>query len=145
MNTWWNKIHSHGTLGQLVVLFIFTSFPCTKITTKGVSCLHCDFKGRFHIHFLIRSSGLLKVDNEFTFILIYLFEESSQLTTWKESTSEKKVGSLPNTFWQLLSLRCSSEPTAGLEGAREVTHSLGRPCWPWTVAGPCLPQAGVCQ
>lgn len=122
-------------------LYFDVFFRCWNNNWK-VLYLHCDFKNHFHIHYLIRSSGPLNINSELTFTLTNLFEESSQLNT---CTWEKKVGSLPNTFWQLLSLSFSSEPTSSREEARGASPGFSRPCCPWTAAAPCLPQTAVCQ
>ena len=53
------------------------------------------------------------------------------------------MGSLPNTFWQLLSLSFSFETTASLEGSRGAIYQPSRPHRPWTVAGTCLLQTAV--
>lgn len=55
----------------------------------------------------------------------------------------QNLGSLKDTFWQLLSLSFSSEP-AGLEGSKVATHLLSNSSsFPCTVAGPRCPQAAV--
>lgn len=48
---------------------IFTFSSGTEMMTESMLYFHCDFKYHFHIYDLIRTSGLLKVDNEFTFTL----------------------------------------------------------------------------
>ena len=124
--------------GPLYFYFFFLSG--NEITARSALNLQCDFKNHFHIHYLSRSSELWKVNNELTFTLTYLFEESIQLNT---CTWEKQVGTLPNTFWQLLSLSFSFEPTASLEGSRGAVYQPSRPRRPWTVARTCLLQTAV--
>lgn len=95
----WTRVHSFGTLVKFVAIFIFTFFFFlgNEITGRSVLYLQCDFKNHFHIHYQCRHSELWKVNNELTFTLTSLSEESIQLNT---CTWEKQVGSLPNTFWQ---------------------------------------------
>lgn len=40
---------------QFVALFIFTFSSGPKVTTESVSFVHCNFKNRFYIHYLIRT------------------------------------------------------------------------------------------
>lgn len=64
---WENKAILCGTVVKFVALFIFTFSSGTEIMTKSILYLPRDFKDHFHIHYLIRTSGLLKVNNELTF------------------------------------------------------------------------------
>lgn len=65
-------------LGTCAALFVSKLSSGVEIITKSALHLHCVFKNHFHIHYFIRSSGSLKVDNGLTCTLTNLFEESSQ-------------------------------------------------------------------
>lgn len=128
-----------GTLVQFVVLFIFTFSAGIEILTKRISYLYCDFKNHFHIHYLINGSGLLKVDNEFTFTLACLFGDSNQLNTWEKRWALCQLllaAPKPQPFlWANCRLgRIQRGNSSALQTL--LTLYCG---WPY------LPQAGVCQ